>query len=94
MVVYRSQDGPEQKVFDALQCLVPTLSERSHVLDKGEQTVRSYGYYSNVSRGKRNGEDQDRFIGCVLEADVSKKRCQKNWDRSIPLWRVYTPLVD
>ena len=25
----------------------------SHVPDKGEQMVRYYGYYSNISRGKR-----------------------------------------
>ena len=54
----------------------------SHVPDKGEQMV-NYGYYSNVSRGKRHKQNQDGLIPCILEADVSKKRCQKNWARLI-----------
>jgi hypothetical protein len=29
----------------------------SHVLNKEEQMVRYYGYYSNVSRGKRKKEN-------------------------------------
>jgi hypothetical protein len=36
-VVYRSKDGAEQKVFNALEWL-PTIC--SHVPDKGEQMVR------------------------------------------------------
>jgi len=38
------------KIFDALEWLAATCS---NVLNKGEQMVRYYGYYSNVSRGKR-----------------------------------------
>jgi len=45
IVVYRSKDGAEQKVFDALEWLVPPLAGCSHVPDKAEQMVRSYGYY-------------------------------------------------
>jgi len=45
--------------------------------------VRYYGYYGNVSRGKRNKQNQDGVIPCILEADVSKKRCQRNWARLI-----------
>lgn len=44
IVVYRSKDGAGQKVFDALEWLVPTLSGWSHVPDKGEQMVRYYGH--------------------------------------------------
>jgi hypothetical protein len=78
IVVYRSKDGAEQKVFDALEWLVPTLWGCSHVPDKGEQMVRYYRYYSNVSRGKPNRENQDGLIPCILAADVSKKRRRKN----------------
>jgi hypothetical protein len=44
VVSCRSKDGAEQKVFDALEWLVPTLSGWSHVPDKGEQMVRYYGH--------------------------------------------------
>lgn len=43
-VVYHGKDGNEQKVFDALEWLVPNLSGCSHVPNKGEQIVR-YGVY-------------------------------------------------
>ena len=33
----------------------------------GEQMVRYYGYYSNVSRGKRQQEGLDDAIPCILE---------------------------
>jgi len=59
IVVYRSKDGARQKVFDALEWLAAMCS---HVPDKGEQMVRYYGYYSNVSRGKRNKQNQDGLI--------------------------------
>jgi hypothetical protein len=29
--------------------------------------VRYYGYYSNVSRGKRKKEEQDDIIPCIIE---------------------------
>ena len=35
-VVYRSKDGKEEKIFDALERLVPTKSGCSHVPNKGE----------------------------------------------------------
>jgi len=47
-VLYRSKDGEEEKIFDALEWLAAMCS---HVPDRGEQMVRYYGYYSNVSRG-------------------------------------------
>jgi hypothetical protein len=49
-VVYASKDGKTTKVFPALEWLAAICS---HIPNKGEQMVRYYGYYSNVSRGKR-----------------------------------------
>ena len=37
--------------------------------------VRYYGFYSNVSRGKRKKQDQDGLIPSILEADGSSKAC-------------------
>jgi hypothetical protein len=47
------------------------------------QSDRYYGYYSNVSRGKRKKENQDERIPCILESDESSKECRKNWARLI-----------
>jgi hypothetical protein len=69
-VVYRSKDGKEEKTFDALEWLGAMCS---HVPNKGEEMVRYYGYYSNVSRGKRQKEDQDGLIPYILEPGGSSK---------------------
>jgi hypothetical protein len=45
--------------------------------------VRYYGYYSNVSRGKRRQENQDELISCILEPDGSSKEWRKSWARLI-----------
>ena len=77
--VYRAKDGSEEKVFDALELLAAMCS---HIPDRGEQMVRYYGYYSNVSRGKRK-ETEDGGVPCILEADRSSKEYRKNWARLI-----------
>ena len=55
----------------------------SHVPDKGEQLLRYYGYYSNVSRGKRKKQDLDELIPSILEPDGSSKQYKRNWARLI-----------
>ena len=79
-VIYQSKDGKEEKIFDALEWLVAMCS---HVPNKGEQMVRYYGFYSNVSRGKRKKQGQDWLIPCMLGADGSSKAYRKNWARLI-----------
>jgi hypothetical protein len=79
-VVYRSKDGKQEKVFDALEWLAAMAS---HVLIKGGQMVRYYGYYSNVRRGKRKKHDHDGLIPSILEPDGSSKEHRKNWARLI-----------
>ena len=87
-VLYRSKDGKTENLFDALEWLAAMpagekLSEDwcSHVPNKGEQMVRYYGYYSNVSRGKRKKQDLDELIPSVLESEQSSKEGRKNWAR-------------
>jgi hypothetical protein len=46
-VVYTSKDGETTKNFPALEWLAAMCS---HIPNRGEQLVRYYGYYSNVSR--------------------------------------------
>jgi len=45
--------------------------------------VRYYGYYSNVSRGKRKRQNRDEWIPCILEPEGSSKEYRKNWSRLI-----------
>ena len=79
-VLYRSKDGKKENIFDALEWLAAMCS---HVPNKREQMVRYYGYYSNVSRGKRKKQNQDERIPCILESDESSKEHRKNWARLI-----------
>jgi hypothetical protein len=43
--------------------------------------VRYYGYYSNVSRGKR--KETDDGVPSILEEGKSSKEYRKNWARLI-----------
>jgi hypothetical protein len=67
-VLYQSKDGKKEKAFDALEWLAAMCS---HGPNKGEQMVRYYGYYSNVSRGKPKMLDQDALIPSIPEPDES-----------------------
>lgn len=55
----------------------------SHVPNKGEQMVRYYGHYSNVSRGKQKKQDQDGILPSILEPTGSPKEYRRNWARLI-----------
>jgi hypothetical protein len=77
-VIYESKDGKEEKVFDALEWLA---AMGSHVPNKGEQMVRYYGYYSNVSRGRRKKQTGDTLIPSILEPENLKPN--RTWARLI-----------
>jgi len=79
-VIYRSKDDKKEMDFDALEWIAAMCS---HVPNKGEQMVRYYGFYSNVSRGKRKNQDQDDLIPSILEPDGSSSEYRKNWARLI-----------
>ena len=55
----------------------------SHVPDKGQHLVKYYGYYSNVSRGKRKKAEMDEIIPSIQESDGSSKSFRQNWARLI-----------
>jgi hypothetical protein len=90
VVVYQAKNGAKEKVFDALEWLAAMCS---HVPDKGGQMVRYYGYYSNVSRGKRQMNLEDDSIPCIIESDGNSKACRKNWARLIQKIYEVDPLV-
>ena len=87
-IIYQSKDGREEKMFDALEWLAATFS---HVPGKGEQMVRYYGYYSNVSRGKRKKADADDKIPCILKPELTDMVFRKNWARLIQKIYVIDP---
>ena len=79
-VIYQSKDGKEERAFDTLEWLAAMCS---HIPNKGEQMVRYYGYYSNVSRGRRQKEDRDGFIPYIIEPEEDSNEYRKNWARLI-----------
>ncbi|MBW6487419.1 MAG: transposase [Syntrophobacterales bacterium] len=89
-VVYKSKDGKDTKVFPALEWLAAMCS---HIPNRGEQMVKYYGYYSNVSRGKRQKEGLDDAIPFIMETQGNKKAFRKNWARLIQKIYEVDPLV-
>jgi len=79
-VVYTSKDGETTKNFPALEWLAAMCS---HIPNRGEQMVKYYGYYSNVSRRKRRQEGLDNAIPCILEPQGNEKAFRKSWSRLI-----------
>jgi hypothetical protein len=89
-VIYSSKDGRTSKNFPAMEWLAAMCS---HIPNRGEQMVRYYGYYSNVSRGKRKEAETDDAIPCILEPEGSVKVLRKNWARLIQKIYEVDPLV-
>jgi hypothetical protein len=50
-------------------------------------------YYSTVSRGKRQKENQDGHLPYILKQEGSKKECRKNWARLIQKICEMKPLI-
>jgi hypothetical protein len=71
-VLYRSKMNPVSKrnfaIFPVLDWIAILTA---HVPNKGEQLVRYYGYYSNLSRGKRKklGPEKSREMEETRRAD-------------------------
>jgi len=55
--------------------------------------VRYYGWYSNVSRGKRQKEGSDDVIPCILEPQGDEKVFRRHWARLIQKIYETDPLV-
>lgn len=76
-VVYTSNDGDTTKIFPALEWLAAMCS---HIPNQGEQMVRFYGFYSNISRGKRQKEGLDDAVPCILKSQGDEKTFRRNWE--------------
>lgn len=86
----RSGDGKATKVFDALEWLAAMCS---HIPNKGEQMVRYYGHYSNVSRGKRQKKQDDDLIPCIIKSDGISREQRRKWSRLLQKIYEVDPLV-
>jgi hypothetical protein len=86
----RSGDRKSTKVFDALDWLAAMCS---HIPNRGEQMVRYYGFYSNVSRGKIQMAGKDDDVPCILEPQGNSKAFRKSWARLIQKIYEVDPLV-
>jgi hypothetical protein len=89
-VVYTSKDGRTSKVFPALEWLANLCS---HIPNRGEQMVRYYGHYSNVSRGKRQMEGNDDAVPSIIESQGDEKTFRRNWARLIQKIYEVNPLI-
>ena len=89
-VVYMAKDGKKTKIFPAMEWPAAMCT---HIPNRGEQMVRSYGYYSNVLRGKRQKEGRDEVIPCILESQGDQKTFRRNWARLIQKIYEVDPLV-
>ena len=66
------------RIFPALEWLAAMCS---HIPNRGEQMVRYCGFYSNVSRGKRQSAGTDGVLPCILEPQGDEKTFRRNWAR-------------
>ncbi|MBF0548691.1 MAG: transposase [Candidatus Riflebacteria bacterium] len=90
-IVYESKDGLTKKEFTPLEWLANICS---HIPDPGQQTVRYYGFYSNVSRGKRLKAECDDKVPSISESlGGSGKAFRRNWARLIQKIYEIDPLV-
>ncbi len=89
-VVYTAKDGKSSKVSPAQEWLAAMCS---HIPNRGELIVRYYGYYSNVSRGKRQKEGIAEAIPCILESQGDEKTFRRNWARLIQKIYEVDPLI-
>jgi len=65
----------------------------SHIPNRGEQMVRHYGYYSNLSQGKRQKNGGDNTMPFILESEGDEKIVHWNWVRLIQKIYEVDPLV-
>ena len=89
-VIYQAKDGSSSRTFLALDWLAQLIT---HIPNKGEQTVRYYGYYSNKSRGMRKKAGTDEKVPALIESETSSKEFRKNWARLIQKVYNTNPLI-
>ena len=89
-VIYSAKDGKDRKVFDAPEWLATMCS---HVPNRGEQMVRYYDWYSNVTRRKRLKRAEHDAVPYIIESDRAPAACRKSWARLIQKIYEVDPLI-
>ena len=74
-VIYKSKDGTNTREFDAVDFIA---SLASHIPNMGEQTVRYFGFYCNVCRGRRKSQKENELDYIIID-DEYMKGCNKSW---------------
>jgi hypothetical protein len=87
-VTYQSKYGKEIKEFEPLEWMAALVS---HIPDRGGQTVRYYGYYSNFTRGRLKKESVEPEFHII--EDDSPGGLNKSWARLIQKIYEVDPLV-
>jgi len=65
----------------------------AHISNAGEQLVRHYGWYSNVSQGKRRKAQGEVSTAVVESSEIAPSEAQRAWARFIKQVYVIDPLV-
>jgi hypothetical protein len=85
-VLYRSKMKPKTKKNFALFPVLDWIATlTTHIPNKGEQLVRYYGYYSNVSRGKRKKDKpEERKLETIdFDPPPVSKELRMRWSHFI-----------
>jgi len=87
-VTYESKYGKDVKEFDPLEWMAALVC---HITNRGGQTVRYYGRYSNVTRGRLKKEEVEPQYHII--EDESPMGLNKSWARLIQKIYVVDPLT-
>ncbi len=87
-VTYQSKYGRQVKEFSCLEWMASLVS---HIPNKGGQTVRYYGAYSNVTRGRLKKEDSEPQYHII--EDDNLKGLNRSWARLIQKIYEVGPLI-
>jgi len=87
-VIYQSKYGKDTKEFSSLEWMAALVS---HIPDRGGQTVRYFGRYSNATRGKLKREEHDPEYHII--EDESPRDLNRSWARLIRKIYEVNPLI-
>jgi hypothetical protein len=93
-IIYLSKMHPVLKrnfeVFSACDWLAALTA---HIPNAGEHLVRDYGWYSNVSRGKRRKAQGEATTAIVESSEISPSEAKRTWAGLIKQVYEVDPLV-
>jgi hypothetical protein len=88
LVIYESKYGKKAAEFDPIEWMAALVS---HIPDRGAQTIRYLGIYSNASRGRLKKEDsQPEYY--IIEDD-NPTGLNRSWARLIQKIYEVDPLI-